>query len=110
MAPNPNRKTKVRSLAMDAWSDALLCFMRHAGNALNRRVWEPTYEASEAGSGAGSEAVGWMQRPAGPGNVEGKKAWCVWRANRSTAHAGLEESCVCVGAALGIGGGKGEGS
>jgi len=74
---------------MDAWPDALLSFMRHAGNAANRRVWEAGYNDNDnsatssspdgsSGSGAGVGAEeGWMQRPSGPGNVERKKAWCV---------------------------------
>ena len=49
---------------MDAWPDALLSFMRHAGNAANRRVWEAGYNDNDnsatssspdgsSGSGAG---------------------------------------------------------
>ena len=77
---------------MDAWPDALLSFMRHAGNAANRRVWESGYDnnasggstsSPDGGSGAAAGAAGeeeeggWMQRPSGPGHVERKKAWCV---------------------------------
>lgn len=56
--------SKVRSLAMDAWTPQLLTFMKASGNTMNRRIWEAKYSQENDGA-----------RPEGPGKVEEKKAW-----------------------------------